>query len=1008
MIFRLYWSRWFQAVVLTLSVICTAALVPSWQHLQQSRSKNILEGELPLNLWTAGIDYAAKHLPPDAKQVIVLVRARAGDLLAPSERTALAALTEELNALPFVLPAAGESLAHFPLIRREHGVFRVAKRPLMIDDHASPGSLKTDLAASYAYERLISADWTASIVILRLRDGAEETRVATSVRDVARRYQTPTRDVMVLGSPVLEAEISTLVQRDGATLVPLAMIAVAALFAILLQDLLGGVVCLGVIIAAIVWCCGILDLVGFRFTPITAATPVFIVALGSYPFHILSRFRATPVSWPHRARIRAALRAVPAIVLASLTTIAGFGTLGVFDIEAVSDLGTCIPLAVLCLFVATLTITPAALVLFGRGRLRRPARGAGTVVARTAEAIHDLGRRRTRTCTWTLLGALPVLTLWVLASVDVGIEPLGFLEPQNRVRVAYDTMAEHFGASDGLPLVVVFDRPEALTRPDVMGQLEALNADLIADPRIARVDSLAATLAHTRASFGHDPGIPDTPDALRAELGLYRREERMRFHRTVAYPSYDATRIYVATNEAYDDRRLADLVRDVRRSISTHLPGATGYPVGQRTRWVAQNEYMIPGLATSLGAALFIELVICVLFGTLQGGWRRGLGLALLCVVPALLVVLLALAVFPFLDLRLDFANLVIVSVVLGICPDFAIHMADHPDSAPTVIGDGLSNAVGFAVLPLLSTLAPVAALGGLIVLTMILAPPITILWVAATRRALIPTAHARKETALMPMAHAAALAIIAAVALTASPTRAATIDLETFLAGVENEQRVREPLRADIDVETIVFGRRAREQVIQIHRPDDDTQIFTQFRDDGSKMLSGISAGHDRYYDAAIGGVPFAFGHDQNFAGTDFTKEDLEAFVAADFTAEIVREDEDSVTIELRPRGPSAYSRRVVEFTRQHKLASTVQLFRGAGTTPSKTLTSSRYVRVGAHWRPRLMRMEDHEAESSSTLTVSWSASPTFSPRIFHPASMNFPSGLVWTTPASRSEDDA
>ncbi len=999
----------------------TLCAAPGAVRVLNQPQKNILDSSLPPNRLVDGIEYAAELIPEDAATIVVVVEARTGDLLTPTHRRALRELVVALNALPFVDAARTQGLASFALVRDREGTYRVDTHPLAEDAVADLAAWKRDVGESYAFGRLISKDWKAAPIVLHLIEPFEEIAAADAVRALAARFSSDTLEVGTTGPRVLDAEISVLVKEQIRVLFPLALAGVFGFFGLLLGSTLGGVICLLPILTAILWTCGILDLFGYRFNVVTSTTPVFIVALGSYPFHILCRFRDAAREHPedHVARVRRSLSVRPAIAMAAATSIGGFATLGVFAIDAVREMSVCIPVGVIALTMATLMIVPAMELLFGAGRLL-PNDGLWVrLTTRLSDAIVRFSEVHAGMVVRVMLLSIPLLAAWIVLTVEVGTEPIDYLLPENRVRIAHDTMGRHFAAADGMPFVVVFPDDGALLDPHVQEQLAKLDTALAATPRVSRVDSLSTILRMTREEFGRPGTVPTDPKIIRSEIGMYRRQDRAGYFQNVSHPDLRATRFFLMTDASDSNRALEALIEDVRAHVTSIMPEAEVFPVGARTRWVAQHSYIVPGKMKNMALAVLVAFVVCGLCGYYLRGRRGTFAFATICVVPPIVLTLVTFALFPIFGFRIELANLVISSLVLGVCPDFAIHVALRRESAPVIMGDALSNAVGFAVIPLFSKVAPVAVFGGIVTVTMVFAPILTLLWVSA--RLTRASADERRLFApRRPLANAA-LVVFALGGLLIAPglTRAESNDdptareasweiavpaapsVESFLELVAHEASVETPMRADIVLETSIFGRTSRDQAIRCYRPGPRVQTYTELRDDGSKMLELGADAADRYYDPAIGNVPFEFTHDQNFAGTDFTKEDLEQFFVADFDATLLRRDTTTLTVELRPKKSTSYERRVETFDAEKRVPTRVVFFRAGREEPIKTLDIEDYARIGGRWRPAVLRMRDHEANSASVLRMTWTVVENMPGRLFNPASMQSPSGLTWPAPS-------
>ncbi|HAJ99811.1 MAG TPA: hypothetical protein DCM62_07285 [Bacteroidales bacterium] len=109
-----------------------------------------------------------------------------------------------------------------------------------------------------------------------------------------------------------------------------------------------------------------------------------------------------------------------------------------------------------------------------------------------------------------------------------------------------------------------------------------------------------------------------------------------------------------------------------------------------------------------------------------------------------------------------------------------------------------------------------------------------------------------------------------------------------------------------------------------------------------------------------------------QNFAGTDFTYEDLEVRKYAEsFSGNILRQDGNIIVLEIRPLPgiTSEYSRTVVTLNRTNFLPEKTESYdRGGNLVKSATHT---WARQGAFWYPQEIHMRDVRRGSSTRMIM-------------------------------------
>lgn len=109
-----------------------------------------------------------------------------------------------------------------------------------------------------------------------------------------------------------------------------------------------------------------------------------------------------------------------------------------------------------------------------------------------------------------------------------------------------------------------------------------------------------------------------------------------------------------------------------------------------------------------------------------------------------------------------------------------------------------------------------------------------------------------------------------------------------------------------------------------------------------------------------------------QNFAGTDFTYEDLEVRKYTEtYSGRILRTEDNLIVLELTPLPGirSDYSRTVATINRETFLPQKTEAFdRGGNLAKSATYT---WARQGNFWYPQEIHMSDHRRGSSTRMTM-------------------------------------
>ncbi|MFQ5666570.1 MAG: outer membrane lipoprotein-sorting protein [Candidatus Binatia bacterium] len=237
---------------------------------------------------------------------------------------------------------------------------------------------------------------------------------------------------------------------------------------------------------------------------------------------------------------------------------------------------------------------------------------------------------------------------------------------------------------------------------------------------------------------------------------------------------------------------------------------------------------------------------------------------------------------------------------------------------------------------------------------------------------------------------------IVFLVALASTPARADMQNLKQFLHDVEEATHTTTPLRGDGQFEVVSTDATRHDQVAVILRPPADTYI--ELKQEGKRVLLLNTAG--KAYQFTKGATaPAAFPATATFAGSDFTREDLEPFRLARFQdARISDETVSQLTVTLFPRD-SQYSLVVATFDREKKVPVKMLYYRDTLNNLVKMRRDTHHVLVGRKWMATTSTMETFKLRTHTTFTLHWTQKATFPPELFDPVFLPRPSMIRWPT---------
>ena len=562
-------------------------------------------------------------------------------------------------------------------------------------------------------------------------------------------------EIYEAGEAVVDHDISALMTTDIARLLPIVAAVVALFLFLTLRSVAGVLYPLITVLLSTLWCLGFMGFVGLPVSIVGTVLPVLLVAVGSaYGIHFVHYFNTMRTNGLSRREVvRSAVDVTGlGVLIAGLTTIAGFGSLSANSIIALRDFGTAIAVGVGLALLLSLYLIPALLIKFGGGRIGRR-RGNSS---RPADGRIDLYTRLSTMCTnrpWLVIGLFLAIVAFSgtgLSRLNVEMNNMNFFKRNSEIRLANDFINKNLAGTVGLRVIFDTGRKNGALDPELLAVLERLGRDLPADnPDVGKVVSVVDLIKKMNQAFHYNdpayyrlPGLTDlkgdqTPEALLGQYLFYVDKFNLKDRRALVDPQKTAAVLNVQVKTAssvvsgaindYIDSKLAGPLGEAlrKKGIKTSVSGIGAL-------YKEASDLLISGQMWSVALSMSIVLV---LVSITMRSWVYGL----LSILPLGVTILFNFGLMGFAGIPLDPGTAITGCVAVGIGVDYSIHYLNryrldrnrgmtHLEAAiETAAGSGkaiavnaVSVAAGFLVLTI-SSFVPLLDLGILISLTMIL-----------------------------------------------------------------------------------------------------------------------------------------------------------------------------------------------------------------------------------------------------------------------------------------------
>ena len=644
--------------------------------------------------------------------------------------------SEKIALLPGIKAVRDEDVASVATMdnitgtMRRHGGRSVHGKPYPRPG-PSCGSSRTACSATAMYvDWIVSRDSTGLLIMAKM-ESSEGTlegvrRRSTLYRTIREMIEAQEdagapEQFYMAGRGAMEVTFSEQAGRVTSRLfMPLVLLIVVVILYLTYRSLRGVLLPLAVVMVSIIWTLGIMASVGVPMYFISTMMPVILMAIGvAAGIHILSRYYDEVLQHPevssHQAVLTAMCEMWQPVVFTSLTTAVGFLSFLTAAMVPIRYFGLFTAIGVLAAMVFSLTFFPAVLSMLPpkvSAGLRNQIGRGGDLAATgwAARMLSRLGRGVARKPLLVWVPAVVVTSLCVIGVRQIVVDSswIQVFHPQSPVRIADEVLRERFQGT--LPIYVAIEghEPDVLKDPQLLQQLDNMQAEGEKDPMVGGSLSLAEFIKRMNRVMNEDRPemevVPTSRDLVAQYLLLYSFSgDPDDFDEVVDYDYQHANvTFYLRSDGTRDIQRVINRIQDFAVQEFGRSEQDNGADAGWRDmlflrfgRWLGNIEPTITGWDTNSGFRLgfagaayltirFNELVVAgqlsSLVTSLVGVFLltafmfRSFVAGLINIIPISLVIVFSFGLMGLLGIPLEVGKSLTASMVIGIGIDYTIH----------------------------------------------------------------------------------------------------------------------------------------------------------------------------------------------------------------------------------------------------------------------------------------------------------------------------------------------
>lgn len=363
-----------------------------------------------------------------------------------------------------------------------------------------------------------------------VQDMVDMAEIYYLTRDILAKHRPDGVNTYVAGTPVVIGVFSQMMNADMQRLIPIALAVVVVILILSFRSLMGVFIPFITVSLAVVWTLGIMAMLAIPFTVSTSGLPIVILAVGTaYGIHLINRYYEDVRTGRDKFTIvQTSIKHVGgAIVMAAVTTIAGFSSLATTSLTAIKHFGQFSAVGVLIALLLTLTLTPAMLVLWRLPRASRMQKDTSTGQSgMIAPLMHRWSRFVIRHQTAVLFVFLAVIgiAIFLMRSNHFEGSMMSNFKEDNVIFKSDRFLNKHLTGTTDVNLIFSYRDQIHLESTDAQQQLTErvvrfveVSENLPLDPQHASRDLLLALSESLQQSV---QTLPESTDKLLSDIAL--------------------------------------------------------------------------------------------------------------------------------------------------------------------------------------------------------------------------------------------------------------------------------------------------------------------------------------------------------------------------------------------------------------------------------------------------------------------------------------------------------
>ncbi|HRZ28705.1 MAG TPA: MMPL family transporter [Spirochaetota bacterium] len=350
-------------------------------------------------------------------------------------------------------------------------------------DDASVADLKRKVDSWPFYKGgLISYDDKLAVILVRLsgNDKVKRATVFHETEQILKKMNRPGVKLYLDGESVIADTISDFIISDISMLLPLVILIVMIALYFSFRNLQGVLFPMSVVLIASVWSVGFMSYCKAPINLISTTMPVLLIAVGSaYGIHYMNHYLLSPIQEKFEVIRRNMVAVGIAILMAGLTTVAGFGSLATSGFVPIKNFGIYTAVGVFFCIILAMYVMPSMLLVFPvKKKIIFPENERNDLVHAILSRVDGLVKKR-----YNAIIIFSVIIACIFAygmtRIEVDVNNIAFFKKNSEIRIADDRLNEKLAGTQVLSIVLESRDGSPILRPELLQRIDSYESGLM-------------------------------------------------------------------------------------------------------------------------------------------------------------------------------------------------------------------------------------------------------------------------------------------------------------------------------------------------------------------------------------------------------------------------------------------------------------------------------------------------------------------------------------------------